>query len=440
MKKLFLFLITFWCIILNNSNIPEYMPTFKYLNILNLSNNIRVLEFFLFVVLYFFILISNKTVNNLKLQLLLLIFILLGILNPSFSSNISIEKFYDLYLRISPFIVFIIASQIKIDFKDIIKIIKINFLFLLISIIIALIIQVPIFYRPYLDPSSGDYVHGIYSDSHLFGTFLTIGSISYFYKYMEKKKKNFIIYSISLFLISILSANEKMIILNLALLPIIFFYFKLRHKKKTNLFRNIIFAIFLITILIYISNYIINEGFLRINQLINYSIEDFGPVTAWLLTFYLITQSLSNFLFGVGVGEYGWFGALLSLSNNNLTKYNMLFYDEFLSNSILSGAFAFKTNTWSSLLAEFGIIGLFCFIIILVIVIKNVPINKIEHPDDEFIAVLFYLILISVIYQGFFTPYTNWSEATLTFPMMTIAAYFQNNHIEKKSIYPLEKF
>jgi O-antigen ligase len=88
-----------------------------------------------------------------------------------------------------------------------------------------------------------------------------------------------------------------------------------------------------------------------------------------------------------------------------------------------AGAAAWATNTWSTLLAEFGLVGFGVFGAALGRVVP--PIYRWNPPPgfDRRAQTLFFVMFSLVLWQGSFTPYTNWAEPVLVYPMMVVAAY-----------------
>ena len=155
-----------------------------------------------------------------------------------------------------------------------------------------------------------------------------------------------------------------------------------------------------------------------------FGIENIGPVKAWPMAVHEIEESPSSFLFGLGAGEYGWIAASRNVVEGKGSVHSKLFEFEFSNENLNNAGYLFRTNTWSSLLAEYGLFGFFIFIWILLSVVRGVQQYKTPDRLGRNLKFAFYFILVIVVYQGFFTPYSNWSESVLMFPIMYLAAYF----------------
>jgi hypothetical protein len=93
-----------------------------------------------------------------------------------------------------------------------------------------------------------------------------------------------------------------------------------------------------------------------------------------------------------------------------------------------------RTNTWSNLLAEFGLLGFILFFALLCQIVSAVKIARVNTRFDATIKVFFYLLLVAALYQGLFTPYTNWEQTIIVYPMMAIAAYFSNRSFRHNKV------
>jgi O-antigen ligase len=81
------------------------------------------------------------------------------------------------------------------------------------------------------------------------------------------------------------------------------------------------------------------------------------------------------------------------------------------------------TNTWANMLAEFGVLGLSVFALALGRLAWPVW-QRHPRPGVERLAqTLFFAMVAVVLWQGFFTPCTNWGEPALAYPMMVVAAF-----------------
>ena len=176
----------------------------------------------------------------------------------------------------------------------------------------------------------------------------------------------------------------------------------------------------------------------RLEIALNYGLPNLGPVVAWPIAFNEIINSPVASLIGVGSGQYGWIAAGREVTEGRGSVHSNQFDIEFSIENTNNAGFLFRTNTWSSLLAEYGIVGFLIFLFLIMLIVKGVkraiPQNRVEAN----LRIAFFAIIGLVLFQGLFTPYSNWSESVLMFPAMFIASYFFHP-IRKTSIESVAK-
>lgn len=433
MKRTLIYLATFWVIALNNSKIPERLLTYKIFCIFRLPRQVRYIEICIVIIMSIIVFLSTNDKFLRKIIWLLIFFMISALIGIIIHPTLIADQLQGIYIYILPILIFIFSAFLKINKEDILFITKFYSLYLLINIFIGLIFDLPLY------GSAGDGIHGLYSDAHVFGTFLAILSCVFFYSYLKTKKLKSLLTSFSLVLFSFLPSNEKMIIFNLItiFLLFIFEYVKFNFKKKLEysiiLLLVIAFGFNLYSSLL-IQYFPIGEGGIRLEDVINFGINNVGFITGWPLAVNSILISPLSFLFGLGSANYGGIAAARLLISGGVSN-NLIsgkFYDQIVSGAGVAGAFVNQTNTWTTLLAEYGIIGFFIFIIILIKLVSAVKKTNMTNNYDNIIKISFFIFFASIIYQGFFTPYTNWGEPILIYPMMILLGYLYNCKIENQ--------
>lgn len=420
MRKILLFLVTFWVIIYSNSKMLDNVPTYKIVRIFTIPRATRLIELLLLFFLFALSFTTKMSKRVFVVSICTVAFLFLSILNLTLRRNLNFDAIQDIYIRIAPFLLFTILSQGRIaDKNELLYFVKFFNTVLIINLLVFLFYQFP-------TGNFEDHYAGFFEDAHLFCNVLLIFSTVLFYDYLRNKKKTSLVFAVGLLGVSLFPSNEKVIALALVLIGCMYLWYFL---KKLQIIGKISLIIFLLVLVYPAFKYIQNknggEMWKRAEIMFNtFGIENIGPVKAWPMAVHEIEESPYSFLFGLGAGEYGWIAASRNVVEGKGSVHSKLFEFEFSNENLNNAGYLFRTNTWSSLLAEYGLFGFFIFIWILLSVVRGVQQYKTPDRLGRNLKFAFYFILVIVVYQGFFTPYSNWSESVLMFPIMYLAAYF----------------
>lgn len=394
----------------------DYVPTYDVAHIFPFPREIRFLEVVLLAFCYLQLLsIRSTTINDVTRSVLVFVLVSVGGI-----IGVGIERttIQEVYIRLAPFLVYICAAKLGVEEEDLKKVLKRFSWVLGISIGMAVAYQIP--YYGYYE----DNVHGFFSDAHVFANFLSVFSIVLIWYYSKNRTLSALLLSILLLALSVYPKNEKVLVLTIMICATIIlftFHGKLTWAKGIAVGTTIL-ALGLFS-LKSLETYLMDESGLRISQVLDLGLE-VGPISAWPIAWNETTTSMKNFLFGLGPGQYGWIAAGSAVASGAGSPIAQQFDLEFSNDSPINAGFLFRTNTWSSLLAEFGVVGFISFWVSLLLiswkVFRSHPINGFQRSMKS----AYFAISTIVIFQGFFTPYSNWSESVLTFPMMYIAAFF----------------
>lgn len=425
MRKVILFLTTFWVVIYSNARMLDVLPTYKIVHLFPIPQVTRLLELLIITFLYLLSLTTKMTKRILLINLCILAYLCIAVSTLVLDRNLTLDGIQDIYIRVAPFFFFaVIAQAQKATSSERSFFIRFFLIVLGLNILIAISYQIP-FYGYYEDN-----MNGFFEDAHMFGSYLAVFSIVFFYDYINNKRLISLLLSLGLVFISFFPRNEKVIFLNFFIIVSIYIYNLIRRSKggvKKMAVMTILGAIML-SGFIYIQKIKDEEEALRrANIAITViGIENIGPVVAWPMAFNEIKKSVFDLFFGVGAGQYGWIAASRNVAEGKGSVHSNLFEFEFGLDNVNNSGFLFRTNTWSSLLAEYGILGFLTFVIPLILIVKGVKIYRTTDRTEKNLKMAFYSLLIIVAFQGFFTPYSNWSASALMFPMMYIAAYFHS--------------
>ncbi len=414
----------------SNSRMLEGVMNYQIVHLFPIPRVVRIVELVFLSFLFFLAFTTRMCKRVLLISVGTVMYILLAICNLFFSGNLSIDGVQDIYIRAAPFLLFTIIVQGQVaNRNEIIFIVKFFSIVLLLNILVFLFLQLPKGFHE-------DHYAGLFEDAHLFCNVLLIFSATLFYDYLKSRKKIFLALSFTLLFVSFFPSNEKVIALTL--LFFLLLYMKNLLARQNILGKiGIILCIFLISFgaFKYIENKDGGELWVRAQAMYDmFGIENIGPVIAWPMAFHEIQESSYSFLFGLGAGEYGWIAASRNVMEGKGSVHSKLFELEFSLDNINNAGYLFRTNTWSSLLAEYGILGFLVFIGVFFLIIQGVWQFETQDRLERNLQFAFYFILIIVIYQGFFTPYSNWSVSVLMFPAMYLAAFF----VKRNSQYPSE--
>jgi hypothetical protein len=320
-----------------------------------------------------------------------------------------------------PFLLFISSAIVGVKEQHLEQGSKVFLTFIGASVFIAFALQLP--YTFYFE----DFISGFFANAHNFATWLSIISIVFFYDYVTTRKFTSLVASVVSIAFSVLPSNEKVFFFTLIILACMFMKNVVGNwtKLKRNAFYTCLVLIFLAGIF-KVRQFLEGDSGGRLLIAINHGLPNLGPVAAWPIAFQEITASPLRLAGGVGAGQYGWIAAGRDVAEGKGSIHSNQFDIEFSTENLNNSGFLFRTNTWSSLLAEFGWLGFIMFSVLLWLIVNGVRQAVPQSRLEANLRIAFFAIVGLVIFQGFFTPYSNWSESVLMFPAMFIASYFFN--------------
>lgn len=430
MRKFIVFLATFWVIIYSNARMLDFVPTYNVVHIFPIPQPVRTLELLLMILLYAMSLTTKMTGRMLAINICLLIFLGISLASLLFGQNLGLSGIQDIYIRLVPYLFFVIVAQASRSSRaELMFFVKFFTIVLFLNILIAVFYQIP-FYGYYEDN-----INGFLEDAHLFANYLAIFSVVCFYDFTKTKRPLSLFLSILLMVISIYPRNEKVLFLNILIILFLLVRSLIRMAgKRYRIYMVGALASLVVAGIIYLQQVSSEkEALRRANIALNtIGVENIGPVIAWPMAFNEIKTSPLTLFYGLGAGQYGWIAASRSVAEGKGSVHSKLFEFEFAPDNTQNAGFLFRTNTWSSLLAEYGIAGTIAFLIPLILILKSVVSFKTNDRLEKNLKIAIYTSLLIVVFQGFFTPYSNWSAFALMLPTMYIAAYFQQRPAAKE--------
>jgi hypothetical protein len=396
------------------------VPTFNVVHLFPIPRTTRIIELGFLLFLFVLAFTTKMSKRVFVVSCCTVAYIFLSLLSLTIRGSLNFDALQDIYVRVAPFLVFTIFSLgKKPDRKEMVHFVKFFIIVLLLNILVFFFYQLP-------NGGFEDFYAGFFEDSHLFCNVLLIFSATLFYDYLKSRKKAHLLFSIGLLIISVFPSNEKVIALTLAIIGALYLRNLLRNQKiigKVAIMLSIMLFIFIA--FRYVQNKDDGELWARAQIMFTtIGIENVGPVKAWPMALHEMKASSFSFFFGLGAGEYGWIAASRNVMEGRGSGHSKLFEFEFSNENVNNAGYLFRTNTWSSLLAEYGLFGFLIFILALFSVTRGVMKCPTDDRFEDNLKFAFYFILIIVIYQGFFTPFSNWSVSVLMFPAMYLASYF----------------
>ena len=420
MRKVLLFLVTFWVIIYSNSRMLEGVGTYGIVHLFPIPRELRIIELGFLLFLFVLAFTTKMPKRVFLISICAVLYLLLSLFNLAIRGNLNFVGVQDIYIRVVPFLLFTILAQGRVaDRKELVHFVRFFSIVIIVNILVFLFLQLP-------TGDHEDHFAGLFEDSHLFCNVLLVFSATLFYDFLKTKKKSNLVFSIGLLFISLFPSNEKVIALTVLLLALLYLRHLLRKQKIIGKV-SIILSILVLTFVAfkYVQKKDGGELWVRAQMMYDmFGIENIGPVIAWPMAFHEIQESTFSLFFGLGAGEYGWIAASRNVMEGKGSVHSKLFEFEFSNENLNNAGYLFRTNTWSSLLAEYGLFGFLIFVWVLFSIIRGVRQFVTHDRLENNLKFAFYFILIIVIYQGFFTPYSNWSVSALMFPAMYLAAYF----------------
>lgn len=423
MKRILIFLATFWVAIYNNSRIRTDAPTYDVFCIFkDLSKFTRIAEIGVLLVIFIAVISSTDIKNIRKVLVSLLVFFGISVLGIVASPSNFLVQVQGVFVYIGPIIFFICAYGAGINSKDIDFLLNFYFVYTLVNIVATLLYVVPTYQEV------GDINQAFFSDAHVFGTFVALISCMFFYKFLISGKSINAFYSLALMAFSFIPSNEKMILFNfLAIVILLIYSYRINPAQNKALLYGMGGVGIVGSVILYnkaIAFIDSPDVGLRITDVVEVGLANLGFVNAWPIALKAIGSSVLTFVFGLGSGNYGGIAAGRFLAEgSDLSAISQSFYEQLVSGEGLAGAFNIQTNTWSNLLAEYGISGFVVFTISIYAIVRMVNNASQRSPRFAELKLLFFLLFAALVFQGLITPYTNWGDTIFTYPMMFVGGY-----------------
>lgn len=407
-----------WVMVLNNSRITQNPLADGAYAWLSVPRAARAVEAVL--VLSAFAVLQPRLVRSRQGTLNGLLWLFIGASGVAawLAPSLLLAQFQGIYIYLAPFLVFLIAWEASPTPR------LIRWLCGWFSACLALSI-VALFFQFSAVGAKGDWIHGFFSDAHVLGSFLAIGSCAAFSTFLEQGGTGYGLGAGALFLLSYFPANEKVVLLNAVWFATALSWRWLRHPRGWRTWSAL--AVATVAALAFVTGRPTDaEPLLRLNLIEGRSLSNLGPVRAWSYTWDAIADSPVTFAVGLGPANYAGLAAaqavhgqstVLDLRSKTATEVLLEEPD------LVVGAVAWVRNSWSSLLAEFGFVGFGVFGAALGCVVLPIWRWKPPGPFEWRARTVFFAMLAVVVAQGAVSPYTNWAEPVLAYPMMVAAAY-----------------
>jgi hypothetical protein len=323
-----------------------------------------------------------------------------------------------IYVYVAPFLIYAVAWKVSPDRLLITRLITLYSAYLALSVLVALLVQFP------EAAMKGDLIHGFFGDAHLLGSFLAIGSCVAFSRFLEEGGLSYLVLSGFLFFVSLFPVNEKVIIFNVLWCAVALARRLISHLRGRRTLATAAAACVLVLGLT-LGRGCDSESLTRIDLLFSRNVSELGPVRAWVLSWHAISDSPVDLAIGLGPGNFAGLAAQRSVQEQQgrLGTFRRSVRDVLAEEPGAGGAVDWVANTWSNLLAEFGLIGFGAFALALIRV--SLPLYRWSPVEafDRLVRNAFLVMLSVIVWQGCFTPYTNWADPVLVYPMMVLAAY-----------------
>jgi hypothetical protein len=386
-NRLLFFVTTWWVVLYSNSRMDPELPNYAVSCLFRVPRAVRVLEVAIILVV--------------------------------FAGALGADNFQDLYLRVLPFVGYVIFGAHGVDRDDVRAMLRFYVIATLVSVAMALGYQIP------FHGDNEDFITGFYSDAHLFGALVAIVSVGFLSEFVETRRLRFLGAAGALFLFSFFPKNEKVVLFNGAWFGLIFVTeWLIKQRAAVKIAFVVAFAAMVALGYQQIDQFFVEKSGLRFEAFLNYGASNAGPIRAWPIALEQLAGSTVRWLFGLGAGEFGWIASFRAVSGGGGSQAAQIFSFEFSFDNPNSSGFLFRTNTWSSLLAEFGVLGFVVFLAALAVIASHMLRARCVDRFERTLVRVFFFTLGCIVFQGLFTPFTNWGEATLMLPMMYIAAFF----------------
>lgn len=423
-----LLFVSIWVILQNNARISDNVPDDAALSLIQIPRASRVIEAVALLALFGLHHGGLVRARFSDFVACVWVFVLFSFVSVALAPSGLVAQLQGIYVYVAPLLLFGWAAAIGPTPRLLTRLIAILSAYLALCVAVALFVQLPVVRM------KSDFIHGLFSDAHTLGAYLAIFSCVAFSRFMAGGGVLRLLLAVALLLVSYFPANEKMIAFNLAWWAGAVAWRLIRHPTSR---RGLTIAAAACGVVWWVgvvrTDYI--TDWFRVNEATDRQVLEQGPIQAWVRSASVVLGSPSALLVGIGPGNYAGIAAARSVADDP-TRYKAL-SDRSLAALLdataeQEGAIGLQANTWSNLLAEFGVVGSFLFSLALFRL--SWPVLR-WHPGnrrDALARTVFVAGLGAVLWQGFITPYTNWAEPVLVYPLMVVAAYCHSTAVVAK--------
>lgn len=415
-----------WVILQNNARISDNLPQDAGLSLLQLPRASRVVE--AGVLIGLFLLCQPRLVRARlgDFSVLVSIFLLGALVSMARTPTWFESQLQGMYVYAAPLLLFGWAVATHPTRRLLNRLIEMFSVYLVLCVAVALLVQLPVV------RVKSDFIHGLFSDAHTFGAFLAIFSCVAFSRFMAVGGVRLLVLSVALFLVSYFPSNEKMVAFNLAWWAGVLGWRLIRHPNSR---RGLMIGSFACAVVLWVAvvqtDYI--ADWFRVNEVTDRQILEQGPIQSWVRSASIVLGSPSALLVGIGPGNYAGIAAARAVEEVP-ARYRAMSGPAQAAlldaTTLQKGAIGLQANTWSNLLAEFGVLGFLVFALALRRFAWPILRWRPVSPYDAFARTVFFAGFGAIVWQGFITPYTNWAEPVLVYPVIVVAAYCYNAAID----------
>jgi hypothetical protein len=413
-----LLFVSIWVILQNNARISDSVSD-TGLSVIQVPRASRVIEAVMLVTLFVW---CHPRLARSRLgdfAVLVWMFVLSALVSVALAPTSLVSQFQGIYVYVAPLLLFGWAAAVGPTPRLLTRLITILSAYLALCVAVALFIQLPVV------RTKSDLIHGLFSDAHALGAFLAIFSCVAFSRFMAVGGVLRLLLAVALLLVSYFPSNEKMIAFNLAWWAGAVVWRLIRHPaSRRGLTIAAAACVFVWWVAVVRTDYI--TDWIRVDEVTDRQVLEQGPIQAWVRSASIVLGSPSALLVGIGPGNYAGIAAARAIKEDP-ARYRAVSQPALAAlldaSAEQKGAIGLQANTWSNLLAEFGVIGSFLFGLALFRL--SWPVLR-WHPGnrrDALARTVFIAGLGAILWQGCITPYTNWAEPVLVYPLMFVAAY-----------------
>jgi hypothetical protein len=407
-----------WVILQNNARIGDNLPEDAWLSLLRLPRATRALE--ALVLLALFVWHQQRLLRGGEALLTALVwaFVLSAGLGIVVSPSLLLVQLQGIYVYIAPLLVFAWARATSPDARLAGRLVRAFVIYLAIASAVAFGVQLPAI------QTRSDLIHGTFSDAHVLGFYLAVGSCAAFTRFLREGGLRWLATATVFFVASLFPSNEKMIFFNVAWCAAALGARLAAHPASRRGWLSVAAAAGLVGWVV-TSQVDRIEEWISVGALRDRSPAELGPIQSWVRAAAVLQDSAGSFLVGAGAGNYAGIAAERAVAEDPRAFQNLSAAARFafVDDRNTSGAVGYLTNTWANLLAEFGTLGFVIFVCAAACLWRRILWWRPSTPFDSRVRDLAVTGLAGTMFQGLITPYSNWSEPVVIYPMVVLAAY-----------------